>query len=69
MSIRHQGTIKWFSEHKGFGFIIPQEGPDLFIHMNSFENQRFRGLNEGQLVSYQLVVGPRGFEANQVREH
>ncbi|AYN93311.1 MULTISPECIES: cold-shock protein [Pseudomonas] len=68
MSIRHQGTIKWFSEDKGFGFIIPQEGPDLFIHTKSFENRSFRGPNEGQLVSYQLIVGPKGFEAGQVRE-
>jgi CspA family cold shock protein len=67
LSIRRQGIIKWFSEAKGFGFIKPQEGPDLFVHLSACEDPRFRGLYEGQLVSYQLIMGTKGFQADHVR--
>lgn len=67
MSNRQSGTVKWFSDAKGFGFIQPQEGPDLFVHYRSIEGAGFKSLREGQRVSFVAVQGPKGMAANQVR--
>ncbi len=61
------GTIKWFNESKGFGFISPDDGSaDVFVHFSAITGDGFRTLAEGQKVSYSLENGPKGPQANQV---
>jgi CspA family cold shock protein len=61
------GTIKWFNESKGFGFISPDDGSaDVFVHFSAITGDGFRTLTEGQKVSYSLENGPKGPQANQV---
>ena len=67
MSNRQLGTVKWFNDEKGFGFITPQEGPDLFVHYRSIESAGFKSLAEGQQVSYLVAKGPKGLQAEQVQ--
>lgn len=62
------GTVKWFNESKGFGFISPGDGgKDVFVHFSAIEDQGFRTLSEGQAVTFEVVEGPKGLQANQVR--
>ena len=66
--MRRNGTVKWFNDEKGFGFITPQpDGNDLFVHFNEIESDGFKSLKEGQLVSFDTVRGPKGMAATQVR--
>lgn len=67
MSNRQTGTVKWFNDAKGFGFIQPQEGPDLFVHFRAIEGTGFKTLREGQKVSFVAVQGQKGMAAEQVR--
>ncbi|HET7359522.1 MAG TPA: cold-shock protein [Rhodanobacteraceae bacterium] len=67
MSDRQTGTVKWFNEAKGFGFITPQSGPDLFVHFRSIEGNGFKTLAEGQQVTFVVVQGQKGPQADQVR--
>ncbi len=61
------GTVKWFNESKGFGFISPQEGgDDVFVHFSAITGDGFKTLAEGQSVSYQVENGPKGLQAAQV---
>lgn len=61
------GTIKWFNESKGFGFIAPSDGgADVFVHFSAIMGDGFRTLAEGQSVSYQVEKGPKGLQASQV---
>ena len=61
------GTVKWFSEPKGFGFIESDEGgDDLFVHFSSIEGEGFKTLNEGQKVEFDVVQGKKGLEAKGV---
>lgn len=61
------GTVKWFNESKGFGFIAPQDGgADVFVHFSAIVGDGFRTLSEGQTVSYQVEKGPKGLQASQV---
>lgn len=54
------GTVKWFNNDKGFGFIIPDEGgPDVFVHISAVERAGMRTLNEGQKLSYELQANPK----------
>ena len=64
-----QGTVKWFNEEKGYGFIAPNEegSEDLFVHYSSIEGSGFRSLEEGERVSYEPASGRRGEEAQAVR--
>ncbi|HFD32158.1 MAG TPA: cold-shock protein [Gammaproteobacteria bacterium] len=62
------GTVKWFNESKGFGFISPSDGSsDVFVHFSAIQSDGFRSLNEGQSVSYNVENGPKGPQASEVR--
>ena len=62
------GTVKWFNESKGFGFITPADGSsDLFVHFSGIASEGFRSLQEGQAVSYEVENGPKGLKAIQVK--
>ena len=62
------GTVKWFSDSKGYGFITPDEGgEDLFVHFSSVEGDGFRSLAEGQRVEFETAQGKKGQEAKSVR--
>ncbi|MDH5258036.1 MAG: cold-shock protein [Gammaproteobacteria bacterium] len=62
------GTVKWFNESKGFGFISPSDGtPDVFVHFSAIQSDGFRSLNEGQAVTYKVENGPKGPQASEVR--
>ena len=68
MSNTETGTVKWFNDAKGFGFITPDGGgDDLFVHFRSIETSGFKSLQEGQKVSYVAVKGQKGMQAEQVR--
>ncbi len=61
------GTVKWFNESKGFGFISPSEGgEDVFVHFRAISGDGFKTLVEGQAVSYEVEKGPKGLQATQV---
>ncbi|MCB9898483.1 MAG: cold-shock protein [Planctomycetes bacterium] len=61
------GTVKWFNETKGFGFISPEDGsPDCFVHQSAIKAEGFRTLNEGDRVSYDPVKGKKGPAAENV---
>ena len=62
------GTVKWFDEKKGFGFIIPEEGgDDLFVHHSNIVTEGFRTLQDGQKVEFEAAQGKKGLEATQVK--
>ncbi|MGW1404166.1 cold-shock protein [Streptomyces sp. NPDC002405] len=62
-----QGTVKWFNEEKGFGFITPDEGgPDLFVHFRAIQMTGYKRLEEGQRVQFEIVQGAKGPQAEQV---
>ena len=54
------GTVKWFNDKKGFGFIEQEEGPDVFVHHSGINSSGFKTLNEGDQVSFDLEDGPKG---------
>jgi len=66
MSDRQIGTVKWFNDAKGFGFISRENGPDLFVHFRAISGSGFRTLQEGQRVSFDITQGPKGLQAENV---
>lgn len=66
MSTRMTGTVKWFNNAKGFGFITQNEGDDVFVHFRSIRGDGYKTLDEGQTVEFNLVKGPKGFQAEDV---
>ena len=61
-----KGTVKWFNESKGFGFITSEEGGDVFVHYSAIQGSGFKSLSEGQSVSFDVVDGPKGPHAANV---
>ena len=60
------GTVKWFNDAKGFGFITQENGPDLFVHHTAIAAEGFRTLAEGEKVQFDIVNGPKGLQASNV---
>ena len=61
------GTVKWFNDQKGFGFISQENGPDVFVHFSAISGQGFKTLTEGQRVEFDVTQGPKGPQASNVR--
>ena len=61
-----EGTVKWFNDSKGFGFIQQDDGPDVFVHHSAIKAEGFRTLEEGARVQFEIVDGPKGPAANNV---
>ena len=66
MAAQQTGTVKWFNESKGFGFIQRENGSDLFVHFRSIQGAGFKTLAEGQAVSFNEVAGQKGPQAENV---
>ncbi|MDP9398567.1 MAG: cold-shock protein [Actinomycetota bacterium] len=62
-----QGTVKWFNDEKGYGFLAADEGQDVFVHFSAIEGTGFRSLQENQRVQFDVVQGPKGLQASNVR--
>ena len=63
-----KGTVKWFNDAKGFGFITPADGgKDLFAHFSAIQEQGFKTLKEGQRVTFDVTAGPKGPQASNIR--
>lgn len=67
MSARQNGTVKWFNDAKGFGFITPESGADLFVHFRSIQGSGFKSLQEGQRVTFVATQGQKGMQADEVQ--
>jgi len=63
-----QGTVKWFNEAKGYGFITPDEGNDVFVHFSAIQGEGFKTLAEGQRVEFEVVQGEKGAQAANVEK-
>ena len=61
-----QGTVKWFNDAKGYGFITRQNGEDVFVHFSAIKGNGFRSLQEGQPVQFEVTKGPKGWQAENV---
>lgn len=61
-----QGTVKWFNETKGYGFITTDEGNDVFVHYSAIQEEGFKTLQEGQKVSFDITEGAKGKQASNV---
>jgi len=62
-----RGTVKWFNDQKGFGFISQEDGPDVFVHFSAIQGEGFKTLAEGQEVEFDVVEGQKGLQAANVR--
>jgi CspA family cold shock protein len=62
------GNVKWFNDAKGYGFISRPDGPDVFVHHTAIQAEGFRTLSEGQEVEFDIVEGPKGLQAANVRK-
>jgi len=65
--LAEQGTVKWFSNEKGFGFISREGQDDVFVHFSAIEGEGYKSLTEGQSVEFDVVDGPKGKQAANVR--
>jgi cold shock protein len=63
-----QGTVKWFNDQKGFGFITQDDGPDVFVHHSAIDASGFRSLSEGDHVEFEVTQGSKGPQAKSVRK-
>jgi CspA family cold shock protein len=64
--LAEQGTVKWFSNEKGYGFISREGGEDVFVHFSAIEGEGYKTLNEGQSVEFDITDGPKGKQAANV---
>jgi len=62
-----QGTVKWFNNEKGYGFIAVDDGEDVFVHYSAIDSDGYRSLDENQRVEFQVTQGPKGPQAEGVR--
>jgi CspA family cold shock protein len=63
-----RGTVKWFNEAKGFGFISQPEGEDVFVHFSAIAGDGFKTLADGEVVEFEVTRGPKGLQAQNVRK-
>lgn len=61
-----EGTVKWFNDAKGFGFISQDDGPDVFVHFSTIQGDGFKSLAEGEPVTFDIEDGPKGLQASNV---
>jgi cold shock protein len=61
-----KGSVKWFSDQKGYGFITPENGKDVFVHHSSIQGEGYKSLAEGQQVEFEIEQGPKGEQATNV---
>jgi CspA family cold shock protein len=66
-TVMEQGTVKWFNDAKGFGFLSRTNGEDVFVHFSAIQSNGFRSLQEGQAVQFNVVKGPKGWQAENVQ--
>src|ERR1700747_3495437 len=64
--VKEKGTVKWFNGAKGYGFIQRSTGEDVFVHFSAIQENGYRTLNEGETVEFELLKGPKGFQAANV---
>jgi CspA family cold shock protein len=64
--MREQGTVKWFNNEKGYGFITRNSGDDVFVHHSAIQGSGFKSLNEGDSIEFDVAKGPKGFQAQNV---
>jgi len=62
-----QGTVKWFNDAKGYGFLSRPSGEDVFVHFSAIQSSGFGSLQEGQAVQFEVVKGPKGLQAESVQ--
>lgn len=62
-----KGTVKWFNASKGYGFITPESGEDVFVHFSAIQAEGYKTLEEGQAVEFEVTKGPKGLQASNVR--
>jgi CspA family cold shock protein len=66
MAAREKGTVKWFNNDKGFGFIQRESGGDVFVHFKAINSSGYKSLSEGQRVEFTVTQGPKGLQAEEV---
>jgi len=64
--MREQGTVKWFNNEKGYGFITRNSGDDVFVHHSAIQGSGFKSLSEGDAIEFDVAKGPKGFQAQNV---
>jgi CspA family cold shock protein len=62
-----EGTVKWFNNDKGYGFISQTDGEDVFVHFSAIQTEGYKSLEEGQSVQFEVTQGPKGKQASNVR--
>ncbi|OGX05658.1 MAG: cold-shock protein [Omnitrophica WOR_2 bacterium GWA2_47_8] len=61
-----KGIVKWFSDQKGYGFVTPENGKDVFVHHSAIQGDGYKSLAEGQAIEFEITTGPKGEQATNV---